>query len=755
MELANEAAVTDAVVTEKSVNADAVAGLAPHTREPPVAAAATPKHKKRSSVTTTTTAVVRPLSGANLFLDDLQQIKLLFANNHLSDVLFVFASEKRTPTAHDTASANKPEDATSNTQPSETGEVAPEHHLLPAHRLILALRSGTFQSALLRTKSSQVPSQVRFPLKIHIQDTPYHVFAALVRFLYTNEVADHIFSTSTSTIGENGTSNNNRRVREREEFWKELLRASFVYLVPSLLEMCVQQIVEMLNGGDHASTSEEIAEWRPELLRKILDVLVFTDSVLAAKHPAAATRRVSKKSHPATESKPGSPRSKAKANGSQLHDQPQEPEEEGDLGFTKCSASIVQLQHLCVSKLKSVPDRQFEALVHTEVGRRCTTARLCAVLKERSDTPLVVAIRYQLGRVVNELLKLGEPLDAFFNDESDLPLVAALETGNDAIIRRLLVDDDAPYFLLTDKIPLFFLACSSGNVQHCQILIEQSNAQVNMISQLDDGDKEIVAEFGRGQTPLHIACRKGHAKVVELLLHNNAVPNLQDEEGNTALHSAGNMETVEMLLSSSFKTNPNIPNKRGQTPLHVAAAKGNVGIVDLLIRSGCQQDIVDDQGQTAFHVAAANGHTSVALILLRENESFERTQSYRKKSEKLSPSPPGENGDDDAQSGTDDNDSDSNASLFVVNQEDLKGNTALHLAAMSPSERCQKMIQLLLENGADANHANWFGYTPLHLFCSHQSGPASVIDVFVSVCSLCFRMSTHVDSPPFSLGCTD
>lgn len=724
MEMANEAAA-DAVITERSVDADA-AGLAPHTSDVPTAAA-TPKHKRHTS---STTAIVRPLNGDDSLLDDLQRIKRLFANNHLSDVLFVFASEKRvtTTTAHDSAASTCKDDANGSMQ---AGDVAPEHHLLPAHRLILALRSGTFQSALVRTKSSQVPSQVRFPLKIHIQDTPYRVFAALVRFLYTNEVTDHITTSSTSTTNENGAAS--RDEKHREEFWKELLRASFVYLVPSLLEMCVQQIVQFLDADAEATSNDENAEWKPELLRKILDVLVFTDSVLAAKHPAAATRRVSKK---AVELKtPASPRSRATENGSLPHDQPHETEEDGDdLGFAKCSASIVQLQQLCMSKLKSVPDRQFEALVHTEVGRRCTTERLCAILKQRSDTPLVVSIRYQLGRVVNELLKLGEPLDKFFNDESDLPLVAALKTGNDAIIRRLLVDDDAPYFLLTDKIPLFFLACGSGNVQHCQILIEQSNAQVNMISQLEDGDKEIVAEFGRGQTPLHIASRKGHSKVVELLLHSNAVSNLQDEEGNTALHSAENMETVEMLLSNSFKTNPNIPNRRGQTPLHVAAAKGNVGIVDLLIRSGCQQDIVDDQGQTAFHVAAANGHTSVALILLRENESFERAQSFRKKSEKLSPSPSGggENGDDDTQSGTDDNDSDSNASHFVVNQEDLKGNTALHLAAMSPSERCQKMIQLLLENGADPNHANWFGYTPLHLFCSHQSGPDSVIDVFVS-----------------------
>jgi len=44
--------------------------------------------------------------------------------------------------------------------------------------------------------------------------------------------------------------------------------------------------------------------------------------------------------------------------------------------------------------------------------------------------------------------------------------------------------------------------------------------------------------------------------------------------------------------------------------------------------------------------------------------------------------------------------------LTLIN---FKDNTALHLAAMSPSERCEKIILVLLENGADPNKSNWFG----------------------------------------------
>jgi ankyrin repeat protein len=303
---------------------------------------------------------------------------------------------------------------------------------------------------------------------------------------------------------------------------------------------------------------------------------------------------------------------------------------------------------------------------------------------------------------------------------------------------------------LTDKVPLIFLACASGNVEHCKIIIEHEVPQnvINLISPLVDADKEILLEFGKKQTPLHLACRKGHTDIVKLLLKYHAVSNLQDEEGNTALHYAINMESADCLLSEEYKTNPNIPNRRGQTPLHVAAAKGNVGIIDLLIRHGADQDILDDQGQTAFHFAAANGHSSVILILLRQNETFPekikqdvptvkeisdgpKNQSPTKKNDKKET-----HQEDDLTKNVSQEevkkDEEEVIQKFEINQPDYKGNTALHLAAMAPNERCSKVLQVLLENGADPNRTNWFGYTALHLFCSHQSGPATIIDAFVS-----------------------
>ncbi|RMX66783.1 hypothetical protein DD238_002156 [Peronospora effusa] len=643
-------------------------------------------------------------------VSDLLQANKLFANNYLSDVLFIFTSDSARSDGSTVTSGDKYRNA-----------IAGEDHLIPAHRLILSLRSGAFQFALQRAKSSQVPGQVRFPLKIHVQDTPYCVFYSLLRFLYTNEL---------------GTEDrDDKKQQDRDEFWLQLLRAAFVYLVPSLVDICVKRIMAFLVVEEEMEEEEEESGENDDdnkarcLQKKTLDVLVFVDTVLSTNPLTARRRKV--ESDITTLTPP------SLQNGRRTGAE----EETNALMLSRCTVAVHELQNVCVQQLQLMDEVTFGELIQSETGGQCSTERLCEILRLRSDTPLVVAVRYQLGRVVNELLRLGEPLNRVGNDETDLPLVVALQTGNNAIIRRLLVDESAPFFLLTDTVPLIFLASASGNVQHCEILIEQNFADVNLISQLKDGDKEITAEFGYKQTPLHIASRKGHSAVVELLLQHNAAANLPDEEGNTALHYAANIETVEVLLNSAFQTNANIPNRRGRTPLHIAAARGDVAVVAYLIRHGADQDIVDDQGQNAFHHAAAHGQTAVTLVLLHENGGVNgkmvtsSTDHSRESNETT----------DESQSDTsqrlvnqtgsgiggEDVDELDEVSGFDINQEDVKGNTALHLAAMSPPERCQKMLQLLLENGADPNKANWFGYTPLHLFCSHQSGPASLLNSFI------------------------
>ncbi|KAF0747718.1 hypothetical protein AaE_007620 [Aphanomyces astaci] len=153
-----------------------------------------------------------------------------------------------------------------------------------------------------------------------------------------------------------------------------------------------------------------------------------------------------------------------------------------------------------------------------------------------------------------------------------------------------------------------------------------------------------------------------------------------------------------------------------------AATRGDIGVVSLLVHHGADITAVDEEGQTAFHVAAANGYASVVLVLLKMSED------RAMESKDITAA-------DDASEPQRELDTDQPA--FSIDADDYKSvsstdcNTALHLAAMAPQGRVDKILQVLLENGADPNRPNWFGYTPLHLFCAHHDGPPSVVDMFI------------------------
>ncbi|KEI41451.1 uncharacterized protein L969DRAFT_309718 [Mixia osmundae IAM 14324] len=117
------------------------------------------------------------------------------------------------------------------------------------------------------------------------------------------------------------------------------------------------------------------------------------------------------------------------------------------------------------------------------------------------------------------------------------------------------------------------------------------------------------------------ACLNGQANLVaSAISRDHELINKQDpnSDGRTALHhacTAGSLDTVTALLSTN-RADVNARDGSGFTPLLVACAAGQLGIVQALIGAGADVTATNARGQTGLHYAASRGNVPVATALL-------------------------------------------------------------------------------------------------------------------------------------------
>lgn len=77
---------------------------------------------------------------------------------------------------------------------------------------------------------------------------------------------------------------------------------------------------------------------------------------------------------------------------------------------------------------------------------------------------------------------------------------------------------------------------------------------------------------------------------------------------------SGSTNAITRLVASGADVNRRAGNRR-RTPLIAAAAAGQKGSVEILLRLGARPEVADGEGKTALDWARANGHTNLVELL--------------------------------------------------------------------------------------------------------------------------------------------
>jgi ankyrin repeat protein len=159
------------------------------------------------------------------------------------------------------------------------------------------------------------------------------------------------------------------------------------------------------------------------------------------------------------------------------------------------------------------------------------------------------------------------------------------------------------------------------------------------------------------------AVRSDNAGSVKELLNRGFDPNTRDEHGQTGLLIAlrePSPKVIQVLLDSPA-TNVELRNAKDESPLMMAALKGQQDLVTKLIARDAD---INKPGWAPLHYAASNGHVAIMKQLL-DNHAF-------------------------------------------IDAQSPNGTTPLMMAAMYGSSAA---VQLLLDEGADTQMKNDRGMT--------------------------------------------
>ena len=294
-------------------------------------------------------------------------------------------------------------------------------------------------------------------------------------------------------------------------------------------------------------------------------------------------------------------------------------------------------------------------------------------------SPLMIACQHYLSdlslRMATALIDAGSKVNCT-NDEGGSALSIASYCGHAEVVRLLIAKGANVNNKDRDSFTPLMCATDKGYCEAASIL-------VNCGACIDARDRQnrTALDIALGKCAAGQAHRR-HGEIVEMLIRKGAKVDFH-KWGSTLLALSlerGVAKEIESLLGRNVDVNCTINGS--DTPLIVAARKGSVEIVRMLVAKGADVNKKNQEGASPLGLAS-RGHKDAVEVLIR--------------------------------AGAD------------VNTKDNAGSSPLAFAA---SLGCKEIVAALVRGGADVNMADNCGVTPIGL--ASQGGHDEIVEMLIN-----------------------